>query len=211
MGASIEIETAVYTAFRGYSWSRIPGSVGKDRMDMLYGMAAETRGEFPSPEAVDVGVVSDGVFAAAFSIFTAPDWDVEGRSAEYAAFAFVPCADAASVDFAALLRDAFFRVPTHEPPLSITYYVPVSALRRREASLRSMGIGAEGGSSGSAEIAVCRLRKAGPGALVRIRKDDGNGEAGSCRVRGKRQDGVHVRPCRLLPPKRGTRRMPRSR
>lgn len=127
MGASIEIETAVYTAFRGYSWSRIPGSVGKDRMDMLYGMAAETRGEFPSPEAVDVGVVSDGVFAAAFSIFTAPDWDVEGRSAEYAAFAFVPCADAASVDFAALLRDAFFRVPTHEPPLSISYSGPVSS------------------------------------------------------------------------------------
>jgi hypothetical protein len=127
MGAAIEIETAVYTAFRGYSWSSIPGSVGKDRMDTLYRMAAEVRGEFPSPEAVDVGIVSDGVFAAAFSIFTAPGWDVEGRSAEYAAFAFVPCADAASVDFATLLCEAFFHAPTHEPPSSISYSGPVAA------------------------------------------------------------------------------------
>ena len=96
---SLVIETAVYTAYRGYAWSRIPDAVGKERMDALYRMAAEIRGEFPPAEAVDTGVVSDGVFAAAFAIFTAPGWDVEGRSAEYAAFAFVPCAEAASVDF----------------------------------------------------------------------------------------------------------------
>ena len=118
---SAAIETAVYTAYRGYAWSRIPAAVGKERMDALYRMAAEVRGEFPSADAVDVGVVSDGAFAAAFSIFTAPGWDVEGRSAEYAAFAFVPCAESASVDFAALLGDGFFRVPSHEPPQTIAY------------------------------------------------------------------------------------------
>jgi len=120
----VAIETAVYTAYRGYSWSRIPVPVGRDRMDALYRMAAETRGEFPSVDAVDSGVVSDGVFAAAFAIFTVPNWDVEGRSAEYAAFAFLPCAEAASVDFATLLDDGFFRVPSHEQPPTIAYSGP---------------------------------------------------------------------------------------
>ena len=119
---SAAIDAAVYTAYRGYAWSRIPAAVGKERMDALYRMAAEIRGEFPSAEAVDAGVVSDGAFAAAFSIFTAPGWDVEGRSAEYAAFAFVPCSEAASVDFAALLGDGFFRVPMREPPQTISYF-----------------------------------------------------------------------------------------
>lgn len=127
MGEAIEIETAVYTAYRGYSWSRVPVSVGKGRMDALYRMSAEVRGEFPSPEAVDVGVVSDGEFAAAFAIFTVPGWDVEGRAAEYAAFAFVPCADAASVDFAALLGDEFFRVPAREPSQAIAYSGPAAS------------------------------------------------------------------------------------
>ena len=124
---SAAIETAVYTAYRGYAWSRIPAAVGKERMDALYRMASEPRGAFPSPEAVDVGVVSDGAFAAAFAIFTAPGWDVEGRSAEYAALAFVPRAEAASVDFAALLGDAFFSVPVREPPATIAYAGPAAA------------------------------------------------------------------------------------
>lgn len=123
----VSIETAVYTAYRGYSWSHVPASVGKERMDALYRMAAEVRGEFPSPEAVDVGVVSDGDFAAAFAISTAPGWDVEGRAAEYAAFAFVPCAGAASVDFSALLGDGFFRVPAREPARAIAYAGPAAS------------------------------------------------------------------------------------
>lgn len=124
---SMAIDTAVYTAYRGYAWSRVPDAVGKERMDALYRMAAEIRGEFPSAEAVDTGVVSDGVFAAAFSIFTAPGWDVEGRSAEYAAFAFVPCAEAASVDFSALLDSAFFSLPARVPPPSVAYSGPAAA------------------------------------------------------------------------------------
>ena len=125
MGAVIE--TAVYTAYRGYAWSRISEAVGKERMDALYRMAAEARGEFPSPDSVDVGVVADGSYAAAFAIFTAPGWDVEGRAAEYAALAFIPCAEAASVDFAALLGDAFFRVPAREPSASIAYAGPAAS------------------------------------------------------------------------------------
>lgn len=124
---SVAIETAVYTAYRGYAWSRIPGSVGKDRMDALYRMAAEARGEFPSADAVDSGVVSDGSFAAAFSIFSVPGWDAEGRAAEYAALAFVPCSEAVSVDFSALLGDAFFRNPERNPPASVAYSGPAAS------------------------------------------------------------------------------------
>ena len=116
-----ELAAAVYTAYRGYAWSSVPESVGGVRMDALYRMAAEIRGEFPSAESVDSGVVSDGVLAAAFSIFTAPRWDSEGRAAEYAAFAFIPCDDAASVDFEALLRDPFFCEPAREPPRAVAY------------------------------------------------------------------------------------------
>ena len=136
MSAVIDIETAVYTAYRGYSWSRIPSAVGMDRIASLYHMAAEIRDEFPSADAVDSGVVSDGVVAAAFTIFTAPCWDVEGRAAEYAAFAFVPCTDAAAVNFEVLLGDGFFSVPEHEPPSAIEYSGPPASSPALDAAGR---------------------------------------------------------------------------
>ena len=108
------LDTAVYTAFRGYRWSRIPDGLSEELMDRLRQLAAERRGDFPDPDAVDSGVVAVGPTAAAFSIRNVPAWDSAGRASEYAAFAFFASADAARMDFGRLLAHPFFNHPARE-------------------------------------------------------------------------------------------------
>lgn len=116
------LATSVYSAFRGYSWSRIPDGLTERLLDRLRTLAAKERGEFPDPEAVDRGVVAIGPVAAAFSIRSVPGWDSSGRTSEYSAFAFFRSADAAAYDFGLLLRHPFFGVPSgHDTPETIFY------------------------------------------------------------------------------------------
>jgi len=121
MTAPVSIPASVFTAGHGYAWSAQPAGIGREAMDELYRIATAGRDAFADNAAPTTGITSDGKTAAAFSIMRARAWDSEGRDADYAAFAFVPCADAARIDFAALLTDNFFRVPNHEPPASINY------------------------------------------------------------------------------------------
>lgn len=115
------LASAVYTAFRGYSWSRVPDGLTEGLMDRLRDLAAGKRGDFPDPDSVDRGVVAIGPVAAAFSIRCVPGWDSAGRASEYSAFVFFKSADAAAIDFSALLAHPFFASPTHDAPASIAY------------------------------------------------------------------------------------------
>lgn len=114
-------DTAVYTAFRGYRWSRIPDGLSEELMDRMRKLAAEPRGDFPDPDAVDSGVVAIGPVAAAFSIRNVPTWDSAGRASEYAAFAFFRSADAAGIDFGRILAHPFFTSPTRNPAETLVY------------------------------------------------------------------------------------------
>lgn len=108
------IATTVYTAFRGYAWTRIPVGLTEKLMDQLRALAAERRGEFPDPDIVERGVVATGPVAAAFTIRNVPGWDSNGRASEYSAFAFFKAADAAQIDFSKLFDHPFFTMPTRE-------------------------------------------------------------------------------------------------
>ncbi len=127
MAAPVHIPVSVFTAGRGYDWSTEPAGIGRETLDGLYRIATAGRDAFADDGVPAIGIASDGKTAAAFSLMRARAWDSEGRDADYAAFAFVPCADAARVDFAALLADDFFRAPNHEPTASIAYNGPESA------------------------------------------------------------------------------------
>ena len=127
MTAPVPIPASVFTAGRGYAWSAEPAGIGREAMDALYRIASAGRNAFTDDAAPATGVASDGKIAAAFSLMRARAWDSEGRDADYAAFAFVPCADVARIDFAALLADGFFRAPDRSPPASLAYSGPVSA------------------------------------------------------------------------------------
>ena len=121
-----KLSTAVYTAFHGYSWSRIPEGFTERLLDRLRELAAENRGTFPDPGSCDRGVVAIGPFAAAFTIRNAPAWDSAGRASEYAAFAFFKSADADSFDFGKLIEIPFFATPSREVPSSVDYDGPAA-------------------------------------------------------------------------------------
>lgn len=127
MTAPVSIPASVFTAGHGYAWSAQPAGIGRETMDELYRIATAGRDAFADDAAPTTGIASDGKTAAAFSLMRARAWDSEGRDADYAAFAFVPCADAARVDFAALMENDFFRVPVRVPPTGIDYSGPDSA------------------------------------------------------------------------------------
>lgn len=119
-GHPLRLATAVYSAWRGYSWNRLPRGLDEARLDALYALAASERGEFPDPDAVTTGVVADREIAAAFSIRTAPSWDDQGRDSEYGAFAFFKCHEAEMIDVPTLLAHSFFRHPARETPDFLT-------------------------------------------------------------------------------------------
>ena len=121
MPEPIAIPLSVFTAGHGYAWSAQPAGIGREAMDELYRIATAGRDAFADDAAPTTGIASDGKTAAAFSLMRARAWDSEGRDADYAAFAFIPCAEAAKVDFAALMEDDFFHTPTRVPPTCIDY------------------------------------------------------------------------------------------
>lgn len=127
MAAPVHIPVSVFTAGRGYDWSTQPAGIGRETMDGLYRIAASSRPAFAEDPAPILGVAADGRTAAAFALLRARAWDSEGRDCDYAALAFVPCAEAARIDFAALMENDFFRSPVRVPPTGIDYSGPGSA------------------------------------------------------------------------------------
>lgn len=121
MTATVAIPVSVFAAGRGYDWSTTEVGIGRETMDGLYRIAALSRPAFAEDPAPILGVAADGATAAAFALLRARAWDSEGRDCDYAAFAFIPCAEAAKVDFAALMEDDFFHTPTRVPPTCIDY------------------------------------------------------------------------------------------
>ena len=117
----ILLSTTVYSANRGYHWSRLPDGVSEATLDRLYHLAAEERGDFPDPASVERGVVAIGDNAAVFTIRSVPGWDSEGRASEYAAFALFKPAEAAAIDFARVLENSFFNQPSRNPPPVVLY------------------------------------------------------------------------------------------
>lgn len=115
------LPTAVYTANRGYAWSRIPDGIGQRVLDEFLETAMSTVPEFTSSGHVSYGVVSNGSVAAFFAIREIAGWDSVGRAAQYAAFAFAKCDACASIDAAKLFSHPFFREPKHMPDDSIAY------------------------------------------------------------------------------------------
>jgi len=120
------LASAVYTADHGYAWSATPAGIDEPTRDALLTDALATRPDFAEADTITAGVVARNGTAAAFSIRRAPAWDAVGRDADYAAFAFVPYADASTVDFGSLLANPFFTVPTRTPPAALTYIGPAS-------------------------------------------------------------------------------------
>lgn len=120
MGA-LALAAVVYTADRGYSWSRTPDGVDPDELDGLLNLATAGAEEALAAGAVRRGLVANERHAAAFSVRSLPHWDSEGRAALYAAFALFPCALAASVDLRELLAEPFFDTLTRTPADRLDY------------------------------------------------------------------------------------------
>lgn len=123
---SIVLRSTVYTADRGYAWSNVPKGTTANDLEKLLNLATGLRPEFPTTEDVTQGAVSDGNLIAVFSIRTVPDWDSEGRSADYVAFALLDREEVGQVDFKALLENRFFQVPVRNPPPFMMYEGPES-------------------------------------------------------------------------------------
>lgn len=117
----INLPASVYTAFHGYSWSRIPEGLTERIMDRLRNRAAAVRGEFPDPSSIEQGIVASGPVAAVYSIRTLPGWDSEGRAADYSAFLFFRAADAAKFDFGTLLGLPFLDLASRDVPECVPY------------------------------------------------------------------------------------------
>lgn len=133
---SVKIASAVYTADRGYAWSAVPVVPSAERLDEFLRAAQAMRPDFPSDDEATVGVLAIGGDIAAFTIRRARKWDSAERDADYAAFAFIPCADAAKIDFVELLAGGFFTTPSHNPPSQIDYDGPASATPPTDAAGR---------------------------------------------------------------------------
>ena len=136
MGNFAILATTTHSAFRGYAWSHLPPGMSETELDSLRCLASEERGDFPEPTDIARGIVSNGRFAAAYSIRTVAGWDSEGRASEYTAFAIMPLEDAGRIDLVALLSHPFFSLPSHEPPTTIEYSGPQSATPPTDAAGR---------------------------------------------------------------------------
>jgi len=122
----MRLVTSIYSANRGYAWSNIPEGLSNERMMSFCRAISALRGDFADPVSVEVGLVSDGELAAAFTLQNVEHWDAAGRSSDYFAFAFFPVADARLIDFVSLINSDFFWTPTHEPVTTLTYEGPAS-------------------------------------------------------------------------------------
>lgn len=124
---ALTLPTSVYTATRGYAWSAVPAGLAPADLEAFLVDATKDRPDFEDEAAAAAGVIVRRGVVAPFSVRRARRWDAEGRDADYAAFAFCSAPDAAAVDFAALLADPFFTVPSRTPPARLAYDGPAAS------------------------------------------------------------------------------------
>jgi len=123
----MKLPTAVYTAHTGYAWSNVPQGVSAADLDVFMRMISVARGDFPDPMNVATGIVSSRHVTAGFTIQNVPDWDANGRAADYAAFVFFPTVVARLIDFVELVNTDFFWTPTRTPTAYVDYTGPEAA------------------------------------------------------------------------------------
>ena len=114
-----EFPFAVYTATYGYGWSNVPAGLSREDLSDCYRLACAAKPQFLEEGQVVSGSFARGGLAVAFSIQLAKGWDVNGRDAEYGAFAFIPQGLAPAVDLKALLARPEFLEPMRRPPRTI--------------------------------------------------------------------------------------------
>lgn len=123
---SVEIPVAVFTAHRGYDWSKLPDFVSRDEADSLFEkvMSVKTThcdGLLLYGDSFE-GVLYEGKYAFVFRLMTAEKWDQAKRDSKYCACAFIPYDMLKDVDFERLLDMVFFRTTTHTPDSLLNYY-----------------------------------------------------------------------------------------
>jgi len=124
MSASIPLTVSTYSADHGYAWSNVPTHIPVQKMNALCREISILRGDFPDPMSIEVGLVSDGSLAVAFTLQNVANWDSAGRDSDYFALAFFPVSLARRIDFVSLISTDFFWTPSKTPPASIGYTGP---------------------------------------------------------------------------------------
>lgn len=121
----IQIPVAVFTAYRGYDWSKLPDFVSRDEADSLFEkiMSVKTNycDDFLPYDDAFKGVLYEGKYAFAFRLMTAERWDQAKRDSYYCACAFIPQDKLMDVDFERLLDMDYFKTPTHTPDCLLEY------------------------------------------------------------------------------------------
>jgi len=124
MKASIPLVATTYSANRGYAWSNIPECIPLQKLNDICRIISSLRGDFPDPMSIDVGIVSDGSLAAAFTLQNVAKWDSAGRDSDYFALAFFPVQLARRIDFVSLISTDFFWTPSKTPSSTVNYEGP---------------------------------------------------------------------------------------
>ncbi len=122
----LQIPVAVFTAHRGYDWSKLPDFISRDEADSLFEkiMSVKTvycEGELPVGDAFKGVLYTDGMYAFAFRLMTAEKWDQAKRNANYCACAFVSRDKFKEVDFERLLDMDYFKNPIANPAATLDY------------------------------------------------------------------------------------------
>lgn len=122
----LQIPVAVFTAHRGYDWSKLPDFVSRDEADSLFEKVMSVKTGYcddllPYGDSFK-GVLYEGKYAFAFRLMTAEKWDQAKRDSNYCACAFIPHDMLKEVNFERLLDMGFFRTTTHVPDYLLNYY-----------------------------------------------------------------------------------------
>lgn len=119
-----KIPVAVFTAKRGYDWTRLPSFTTLEEVERIYEEVGALKADFQGDLSLgDVfkGVILKPNFAFAFRLQIVEKWDQAKRDANYCAAAFVPLEHLADVDFDRLLDMDYFSVPSRSPDDTLRY------------------------------------------------------------------------------------------
>lgn len=121
----VKIPVAVFTAKRGYDWTKLPKFVSQDEADRLYEEVGILKAGFQSDLSVgDVfkGVIFKSEYAFAFRLQIVEKWDQANRDANYCAAAFIPLENLSDIDLGRLLDMDYFTVP-NKAPGDVLHYI----------------------------------------------------------------------------------------
>lgn len=122
---AVEIPVAVFTAHRGYDWSKLPDFVSRDEADSLFEkvMSVKTTycdGLLPYGNSFE-GVLYEGKYAFVFRLMTSEKWDQAKRDSNYCACAFIPHEILKEVDIERFLKMEYFLMTSYNPASFLNY------------------------------------------------------------------------------------------